>query len=166
MKLNFAKVQFLLLFLFLSPQVFSSGLDSIPVILSMPNVEMKTSKDLTIVLTIRSNQQKVLEIPKGGLWGYASEGAGFFSIQVQRKINEKYQDIKGIARMDNPPEVSIDSLRTNDFREFKFPIALLYHYQAGAYRIRVLCHFSTLNPIIDTFSNWVHFHCAKEILPE
>lgn len=139
--------------------------DSIFVKLSMPKSEINFFGELSLTLRIMSGQERALEIPKGALWGYYSEGPSFFSIQTQKKIDGKYKNIKGNTRFDYPAEVDIDTLRKNDVREFKYQINRLYSYNRGLYRVRVLCHFSTINPVGDKFSNWTCFYCNRAIRP-
>ena len=156
------KISIFLILLFVTINSFSQTNDFVTVKLSLPAKDISTYKDLSITLDIRSTK-KILEMPKGALWGYATEGAGFFSIQLQKKENGVYQDIKGIARIDEPAEADIDTLYIGDHREFTESIDWLFHYYKGEYRIRILCYFSNLNKIENQYSNWVYFVCRKEI---
>ena len=158
-------ILFLLLAIMFATSIRAQKHDSIFVELSLLKKEIYFFDELSLTLRIMSGQQRVLEMPKGALWGYYPEGPSFFSIQTQRKTHGEDKDLKGNTRFDYPAMVDIDTLQKNDVREFKYQINRLYSYDKGFYRVRVLCHFSMLNPIGDKYSNWIYFHCTHEIRP-
>jgi len=148
---------------FHSLTAFSSFGDSIELRLLI-NKEIKTADDLTIVLTIKSLQNRLLKIPRQDEWGVIGAYPGFLMIQVQKKGGNKYVNMQHLVdRIDNIPLVDIDTLFMNQERTFKFRIGDLYHYGKGQYRIRVLCTFADLNPIKDTYTKWAYFICDTEI---
>ena len=103
----------------------------------------------------------MLEIPTEGVWGFILEKSGFLAFQVQRMDGNKYVDIPTGARIDNYPEVKVDTLYMNDTRSFAYQINRLYYYTKGTYRIRVLARLSDLNAIEDLYSEWIYLECKK-----
>jgi hypothetical protein len=137
--------------------------DSVQIKVSLPKAKIESEKDLTLTLTVKSTQSRLLEIPKEGLWSYINRGPAFFFIELQRKTKGKYVDVEGHASMDNVPEATIDTIYRNDTRNFPTSIDLLYHYVKGQYRVRVLAAFSSLNKLPDIYSDWFYLECENEI---
>ena len=137
--------------------------DSILVHLSFSGEKGKSNKFLPITLRIESKQKRILQVPKEALWGYEQEGPCFFSLEMQRKINGRYMDLKWDTRVDGPLSMDIDTLNDGEFREYTTTIDKFYEYNGGEYRVRVLCLFSSINDIKDIYSNWAYFYGNREM---
>jgi hypothetical protein len=149
----------------LSHSAFSANKDSVDVFLSIPKKEIENSSDLRIKIEIKSNKIAPIIVPKEISLGYMERRSGFFRIQVQQEIDDKYVDVPSHGFIDNMPS-SLDTMYKNDVRKFNSSFRLLYRFVKGNYRIRVLGAFSVLNHINDVYSDWKYFTCKKDIVIE
>lgn len=97
------------------------------------------------------------------VWGYALYHTGFLNIQIQRQENRKYIDAPISSRMDSYMGVDIDTLKTNDCKDWSFGLFRINTFTKGKYRIRFLVAFSALNPVRDAYSDWYYFTCTRDI---
>jgi hypothetical protein len=145
------------------PQASCQVKDSIVVHLSTAKREIEANSPFPITLRIESKQHRILEMPKGAMWGHKPEGIRYFSLEVQKKADGKYRDLKWNSRVDVPSTIDIDTLHYDDFREYTGKLDWLFVYSKGEYRVRVLCLFSSTNDTRDVYSNWAYFYSNQEM---
>ena len=78
-------------------------------------------------------------------------------------MNGKFVDEPLLARLDNSMEEDIDTLRTNDSKDWSFEIFRINTFTKGKYRIRFFVALSVFNPVRDVYSDWYYFTCSRDI---
>jgi len=136
---------------------------SVLVNLSMPQREIVNSQDLSLTVKITNQNKFIIEVPIQDEWGYILHHSGFLAIQVQRKSKSGFIDIPTRARLDSYSGVDIDTLRTNERKDWSYNISRTYDFSKGSYRIKILARLSALNSIADVSSKWYYFSCIQDI---
>jgi hypothetical protein len=160
------KIKFLLIAAFCVALVHS-GLctpgDSLVIKLTIKSKEIKKIGDLNVTLTIKSQLQQSLYLPRGDPWGLPSSIDGFYINQIQKKVGGNYGNLDIRGNLDNIPPLNNDILHYGDQKEITFPMYILCQYTKGEYRVRVLCKFSRRNNLQDRYSEWAYFTCNSDI---
>lgn len=147
-------------------QSFAQAPVSNPVQLSIANTNVTNEYDLEISVRIKSKWQRPIAIPRNFTWGILRySNFSFLLVEIQEKVSGIFKEVSINEKIDNIPDLSVDSLQNGDSITSKaFSIAGTFIPGKGSYRTRVLCKFSMLNPgMKDIFSNWVYFRCEKDI---
>jgi len=145
---------------------YAAPKDSIEVRLTMPKHVMEKYDDFMMTVEIQSKRVRPIILSTVGAWGVMGSYTGYLKIEMQEEVNGKFQKVESHVAIDNFSAGRLDTLRKNDTRQFKEPLAYFCDYVKGRkYRVRVhveIAIFNKKDDSLNQYSNWYYFEVNKK----